>query len=432
VRSNRELGTCTAGGVEILDLHATVAPRRQGVHAAPTLESHTFVPYVESNLASLSGDSSVAEYAEICSCLVSQKLHNLIETGTDNGLQNRQMMCRLFSKETSTYGSVPAEKLTKYLEASDCCLLKALDKILSVEHTEKFVENVRSVASSAGPDIAVVDRLSGFVRADRCFKTCLDVVLENLSVEGSDTRIKVVECDASIGQAYRHTVHQLLSQPAVSVKYFATDSSFSSSANDEFAEKLGVTSVDWSLNSTKPIPDQIKKSDLVILANVLHRQPNLAIALRTSAEVMSDCGFLLVVEPTLNFGIPWALFALANDLEVMSDLSSRSFGPYCNELTWTNLFLDAGLEVVAKKSDGLLNTVFLCRRVVAHPNVVSINVDGSSFSWLEEVKAVMVNEQASSDTVWLKSTLHPSNGIVGMMNCLRREPNGSRLRYNLL
>ena len=46
---DRALDSCSAGGVQIFGLHATVAPRRQKQQAAPTLERFSFSPYFEDN-----------------------------------------------------------------------------------------------------------------------------------------------------------------------------------------------------------------------------------------------------------------------------------------------------------------------------------------------------------------------------------------------
>lgn len=47
---DRALDTCSAGGVQILGLHATVAPKGGKRQAAATLEEFTFVPYMEDNM----------------------------------------------------------------------------------------------------------------------------------------------------------------------------------------------------------------------------------------------------------------------------------------------------------------------------------------------------------------------------------------------
>jgi fatty acid synthase len=418
--------------VEVLGVHSTVAARRQDVLRTPTLETNVFVPYFESNLASSYGATSLAEYSQACNNLILSRLHHVIEDGIHNGLQNRELMCRVFSQQIATCSTWPSDKLSAYLDAADCSVIKTLDKVVSVDHSNQFREDVQSVMKSAWSDIAVVDKLTSFIRNDRCFKTCLDVIVENSPFEGSNPSLKIVEYDAGIGRAFQHTIRQLSSQPAVSVKYFATGLDSVSTENGQTSDLLGITTLDWSLSSGKPAPDQIRKSDVVILANVLHRQSSLVSALKSLKELLRDGGFLLAIEPTKNFAIPWAFFALANDLSVMADLSSRSFGPFCDESTWIRVFADAGLEVVAQKSDGLLNTVFLCRNVsqaVTASCPHSVDVDDSSFKWLEELKTVMAGEQSrSGNSVWLTSQNNSTNGIIGMVNCLRREPNGRRLR----
>jgi len=81
----------------------------------------------------------------------------------------------------------------------------------------------------------------------------------------------------------------------------------------------------------------------------------------------------------------------------------------------------------------VLHTVFLCRKLSPTPLAQFpkiIDVDDASFGWLEEIKAVMAEERSESDgncSVWLKANKADS-GIAGMLNCLRREPNGDRLR----
>jgi fatty acid synthase len=433
-RNSRKLGTCVAGGVEMLDLHTAVTSRREGAHRRPILETYIFVPYIESSLASTYGETSLAEYSQVCNSFVLAKLRHLIQVGIHNGLQNRELMCRLFLQQTAACPSLPDGKLREYLDAADCTVLRTLDQLFSIEHNEHFIEGVESVVRSAWSDIAVVDKLTSFIRCERCFKTCLDVVLENIPFEGtniSKKKVNVVEYDAGIGQAFRHTIRQLSSQNGIFAQYFVTGPNSLSEEIDNLPHSINITPVNWSLNNSIPVPDQLRNSDVVILANALHRQPNLLAALALLKKLLRDGRFLLVIEPTMNFVIPWAFFALTNNLSAMSDIPSRSFGPFCDESTWIKIFSDAGFQVVAQKSDGLLNTAFLCRSISqsATPSDDSfINIDGTSFSWLEDVKTIMADEVSSGSSVWIRSDEKPLNGIVGLVNCLRLEPNGSRLR----
>ena len=360
-------------------------------------------------------------------------MDHLLSSDFEDGLHSWKLMRRLV--EEARWTPAVDKKVTEFLDSPDSVALKTLEKIFSIPHDDAFAKNVKSVVSSSWADIVSNDRLFGFARSDRCFKTCLDVVLENIPAEGAGSHIKVVECDAGTGQAYRHVMRQLSSQPAVSVNYIAADPVPMQSIDGELAQRLGIDTVEWSLESTKPVPGSASGADLVILANVLHQHDNISRALSAASSLVSDNGFLLIVEPTSNFAIPWSFFALTHDVTKMSDIESRTCGPYCNENTWTTLLTNAGLTPVARKSDGLLNTVFLCRKLSgASANqsqmVRPIDVDHASFDWLEDVKAVMAEERDGANTnhnVWLKASKADS-GLAGMMNCLRQEPNGDQLR----
>ena len=430
VVNNRELGTCKSGGVEMLDLHTTVAP--QGVQQSPTLESYHFIPHNEHSLASSELGTSILEYSETCASYVLERMQQLLSLKVEDRLRNLKLMRQLVDEASWT--SPGCEKLTEYLNSPDCIALKTLEKIFAVAHDDAFAQNVNSVVSASWADVVSSDRLLGFARCDKCFITCLDVVVENTPVDGTDHHhVKIVECDAGMGQAYQHVIQQLSSHPGISVSYTAVDPAPAQSIDAELAHKLDVDTVKWSLESSKPVPGRATGADLVILANVLHSHDSISSALSAASLLASDNGFLLIVEPTSNFAIPWSFFALTHDVTNMSDLSSRTCGPFCNEQTWTTLLTNVGLTPVAQKSDGVLHTVFLCRKLSSSSQLQApkiIDVDDASFSWLEEIKAVMAEERSGPDagsSIWLRTSLADS-GVVGMLNCLRREPNGDRLR----
>ena len=243
-----------------------------------------------------------------------------------------------------------------------------------------------------------------------------------------------MECDAGTGQAYKHIMRQLTVQPGISVNYVAVDPAPAQTIDPEVAQRLGISTAEWSLDSAKPAPERASGADLVVLENVLHRHGSIATALSAAAALATDGGFVVVVEPTRNFAVPWSFWALTHDVTALADGAARTCGPFCDEAAWSALLAGAGLTSVAQKSDGVLQTVFLCRKVAATrcrrlpPRI--IDVDDESFGWLEDVKAAMAEDRSESGedcSVWLKATKADS-GLVGMLNCLRREPNGDRLR----
>lgn len=63
-------------------------------------------------------------------------------------------------------------------------------------------------------------------------------------------------------------------------------------------------------------------------------------------------------------------------------------------------------------------------------STLTITVNDKEFSWvmtLKEKLAVSIKEN-----LWLLSSHEPTSGILGLVNCLRREPEGERIRYNNL
>ena len=424
------MGTCKTGGMELLDIHYTVAPRRQKDQRPPVYQNYSFYPYDEHSLALSHLGPSVLEYAETCSSFALERMHHLLSSSVEDGLQNLKLMRSLVAK--SSWTPVAEEKMKDCLSSPSTAALKTLEKIFTVANNDAFAENVNSIVSESWGDVVSSDHLFGFARSERCFKTCFDVVFDNIYEDNSGCPIKVVECDAGTGQAYPQAIRQLLLHPSVGITYIATDPTPAETIDEELAEKLGIDVVEWSLDSTKPVPGAESGADLVILANVLHRQDNISDALSAASSLVSNKGFLLVVEATSNFAIPWSFFALTHDVTNMSDIDSRTCGPFCDEQTWTKLLTDAGLITVARKSDGVLHTVFLCRKRSTSLEQVPriVDVDDASFWWLEEVKAVMAEERKESDasrSVWLRAT-KSDNGVVGMLHCLRFEPNGGRLR----
>ena len=95
VANNRQTRTCKSGGVELLDLHTTVAPRRQGVQRSPTLKSYSFIPYNERALASSQLGDSILEYAKTCESFVLERMHHLLLSKAENGIHNLKLMRHL-------------------------------------------------------------------------------------------------------------------------------------------------------------------------------------------------------------------------------------------------------------------------------------------------------------------------------------------------
>jgi fatty acid synthase len=60
---------------------------------------------------------------------------------------------------------------------------------------------------------------------------------------------------------------------------------------------------------------------------------------------------------------------------------------------------------------------------------VILRVSSENFDWVEPLKTELATCQSAPETrrVWLLAETY-SSGVVGMVNCLRQEPGGDKLR----
>lgn len=410
---DRVLDTCVAGGVEILGLHATVAPRRQQQQAAPTLEEFRFVPYVQPLDANKS--NSLTRYAESTLALIKTSLGNMMKAANGtmpNGKLFREVVAAL-------QVSSGTDDIARYEASPQCGLIQTLRQLVDLENDSNFTENVASVLDASKDDL-LHDRLMSHLTSGETLKIFGDVVLEN--VDGN--RLKVVEVGASQSQLFSHIIPNLNSQPTVNVDYTVVDPQ-PGQISEDMLDNMDMKSATWDM--TTDAPGQLASADLLVAANILHLQQDLPVTLSKLSSLLKEGGFLLIQEPTRNFAISLCLEGLNQDL---STFTGRTVGPFCDENTWERIIKDNGLQVVGKKSDGLVSTMYLCRKMptrTTEPQIIA--VDDSCFSWVEDVKKSLqdVQEKSAEHTVWLVAN-GPCNGIVGLANCLRQEAGGDHLR----
>ncbi|MCQ7632713.1 zinc-binding dehydrogenase, partial [Salmonella enterica] len=93
---------------------------------------------------------------------------------------------------------------------------------------------------------------------------------------------------------------------------------------------------------------------------------------------------------------------------------------------WESLFSKAALHLVARKTSFYGTALFLCRRVVPQDSPIFLPVEDPSFQWVDTLKNILAT--SSSQPVWLTAMDCPTSGVVGLVNCLRKEPGGHRIR----
>ncbi|XP_064637682.1 fatty acid synthase-like isoform X2 [Lineus longissimus] len=403
VHVDNDLDICQSGCVEILGLHATVAPRRHH-HEQLSLEEFHFIPNMEENTST--SDKSLLEYLQNCESAICESLHKTLSGTTE--IPNRAPLEKLVAS-----GPKDSSNLAQYSDRPECSLAKIIQ--------ETFCKDCTSLSNTANSlkdfhGKLKNDWLLGNMFKERLLKPCLDLVLEN----SAQTKLKVVELSQD-GHICDKVIPLLNSQPLVTVDYVIACPDPEVFSQEEL-QSYGAQSHAWSFNDTAD--NGITKANLVIADDILRHQADVAGSLNRVTSIMKDDGFLLIHEYTENFLLPTCLFNLCG---VANSVSSRMF---CATKSWESQLESSGLEIVCQKSDGLLGTLFLCRlKQTTDFNVKTVNVNELTFDWVEPFKyeLQMLQTAPAEQRLWLVSDCS-TNGVVGLVNCLRQEPGGDRIR----
>ena len=88
-----------------------------------------------------------------------------------------------------------------------------------------------------------------------------------------------------------------------------------------------------------------------------------------------------------------------------------------------------GVSVISRKT--LANkTLTLLRKVVAteEKQIAHVAVDNANFNWLTELQETIGKPAEEVPRVYVTSQSNPNNGVLGLVNCLRQEEGGDRIR----
>jgi len=415
---DNELSTCVAGGVEIIGLHATVAPRRQQTQAAPITEKYTFVPYRQMELGKT--DCSLQQYAKLCTKYIKHRMDALLDNGIADKIPNRELFQKVLEQSESCDG-VQSE-VEQYLikEKNQYSLLNLIHDVFGLQSDDNFLQKAKTVIEE-GRDKLSQDRLLSFMLHPERLKPCLDLALEN----GKRTKVKVVEfCCRGCSPIYPHVISLLQTQPMLNVEYVLTGPG-AAGISDDVPEKYGIRMVPWD-GSLDPPHNMV--ADILVIRNVY--VSSVSGLLRNLVGVLAEGGFLLLQEPTTNFSIPLFLGGLTNDLS-----ADDSQGLFNDSAHWEKYLQDLELNVISLLADGILYNTFLCQKQKDVPkNPPVIDVSDVHFSWIEELKVAMINQEKAVDNgrIWLRVQAESPSGVIGLVNCLRQEPGGAGIRSDLL
>ena len=247
-------------------------------------------------------------------------------------------------------------------------------------------------------------------------KVMLDTVIENKI----DTNLKICEVGAAEGKVFSRAVPLLSLHPLVQLSYTATDKT-----EDVVAAIIEVASDDnievctWDV-AKKP-PAGVNKSDLVIASNLIHQTSDLSNALENIKLALGPRGFLLLHEVTASLETARAIFG-KNGFTA----GGQEQKYFLTDQQWVKALEAVGLSVVSLKRLGAVSTLILCRFTNnAREKPIFFDVD-DSFEFVPQLQTALVSNDKSP--TWLCSFTSSPTGIVGMVNCLRQEIGGEKIR----
>ncbi|CAL8305722.1 unnamed protein product [Boreogadus saida] len=411
VKVDRCLDNIVAGGVQICGLHATVAPRRQLQQSPPTLEEFVFVPYAET--ACLASDERLVQELRVCKGLIHQLQGKLAPHGIKLAVPGLEGGEAAGAGPGADPEGPPVEPPAAPGLARLLALLCGLELNGNLRaELEQMVERERAC-------LLRDPLLQGLLEAP-ALRHCLDTALENCT----PGRIRVLEAFSSDGQLFSRAVPVLNVQPTLRLDYTATAPSAALlEPHRALLDQLGVAAAGapWD-PAAGPVPGGLGGADLVVCNRAwgpvgAREAPALLAHLASGAK---EGGFVLL--HTLLKGE-----TLGEMLAFLSGTSQNSQPEQLlTQAEWETLFSQAALTLVVYRKSFYGSALFLCRRRQPAKTPVFIPVDAGDYQWVEPLKARLA-EADSEGPIWLTAS-RSHCGVVGMVNCLRQEPGGHRIR----
>jgi fatty acid synthase, animal type len=255
-------------------------------------------------------------------------------------------------------------------------------------------------------------------------RNCLDIVYEN---KVAQKPLLIGEVGTGTGSISRQLVSMLRSQEDRYIVLTPPTSYLSQPATvPRFARVRDYRH--WNITQAFVGAEQ-GHLDLVIASNIVHACNNIRLALRNIHDTLCDGGFFLLHEVT--HGFPWWLGIWGNIPELwnIAEPEDRSNGFLLSKDSWHAILQEEGFEVVCSKDDGIGFTLFLLRKV-GHKDNAFITFCGNkldtSLTALQQGLEKSAHKPGSR--LWLEAELSTSPGLPGLVNCIRREPQGDVLK----
>ncbi|WAR25075.1 FAS-like protein [Mya arenaria] len=382
--------TCIAGGVKLLKLHTTPIARQIDTRH-PVLEVYKFTPCTDSTFIPCADPLGRTVQRNLSS--TNKKLQTMISG------ENVLDLSRINGSAEQTFADADYIGNDKYELLS---LLKEMyDDTTGISQVQKNIKMLKK------------DVLFRQLLEPETLQPCLDLLIENIATP----RLRIVEVG---GVRMMQCLEPHLSKlPDVKHSYVF-------SCVDCSTEHVnGVENIHWSLDEC--LPTSIQKPHMIVLDNILHKERHIEHSLENILESIENDGFVLIHEQTKNF----ELFLAVNvsDVRCYDSQANKNFGLYCTVDQWKQIFLATGCEIIFERSERFTSLLFLLRKKhqLDIDKQLFLDVSDTSCFWVEELKSRIAILQPKGENLWLMAD-DDLSGILGLVNCLQKEPGGKKIR----
>ncbi|GFT12101.1 fatty acid synthase [Nephila pilipes] len=390
VKYNKNTRTCRSVGVEITKLIVEPAPYRRK-NENPTFEEYAFVPYVSTYTPARESSLQLSKYFKACNVLMDA-------VGKTLRKDAKQFKFPVASDEEFCYEEYMSE-LTE-----DQHLVKVLKQAVGNANIlkEKRKEWFFSYTRFAGRD-----QLNSALLNEDSLRMMLEIISEN-----TFRKLNVIEINRNFPVVLIPATEILRKYSHLKFKKSTLIAPIMSSFDQEALDEHNI-----QVLTEETLPDiaSEKGQDVVISSFSCGPVSELENLLQTLISVIKSNGFILLFYKER-----------ANTAELfLSSLCGEELQVH-SHATLEEVLKMKNLVVLSKISDPFGNSLYLLRSpsLVAPQRVLLITEN--SYSWVNKVKEELFENK--SGIVWLVSEDNPTNGIVGMVNCLKQEPGGDRIR----
>lgn len=147
--------------------------------------------------------------------------------------------------------------------------------------------------------------------------------------------------------------------------------------------------------------------DNVVEEKILHEQYQVSVT-----KLNADGFLVLVISEKLNLIEEYLFPQLRKSVWKKTEMARQ-------------LANDHNLSLICDKFDGISKRVQLFRKQGYRKHRLYVHVSTKDYKWLDEAKH---NLAQNDNTVWFISTNEPDSGLLGFINCLRKEPGKEHIR----